>query len=284
MRREKAPKKRGGAWRGGGILSRQNPSTAPSCSGGGWRQPAAAAADDPSFFSSERQLFWLISDGPNADPAPEQPHAMMSMKLFAAVALISPYLAEGFNVVLAGGSGVIGKTLSSSLVKDGHDVTILCRNAFLAAAPARVTSEFGWVGRTFLEKHPGVKLRDWDGGDLLDIVGQDFLGWQEDTLSKADAVVNLVGGFTQQREMAAERIVRESLRVNPTALQITVGPRDDELQMVSPGAKTAKVARLKQCEDLVSVNCANFECLRIEANKVEQECERIKQVLYHRLQ
>ena len=195
----------------------------------------------------------------------------------------SYHVASAFNIVLAGGTGPIGQTLSSALANDGHSVSILCRNAFLAAAPARVTGEFGWLGEKFLAAHPGIKLRDWDGGDLLDIVGQDFLGWQEDTLTNADAVVNLVGGFTNQREMAAERIVRESLRVNPTALQITVSPLDNEVQMVSPGRKPTKVARLKQCEDLVSVNCANFECMRIEANRVEEECDRIKSVIYEKL-
>lgn len=147
-----------------------------------------------------------------------------------------------------------------------------------------MTEEFGWLGKSFLEKHPTIKLRDWDGGDLLDIVGQDFLGWQEDTLANADAVVNLVGGFTQQREMATERIIRESLRVNPSVLQITVGPKDDELQMFAPVvAKPLKVARLKQCEEMVKVNCANFECLRLEANRIEEGCDQIKQVIYSRL-
>ncbi len=65
-------------------------------------------------------------------------------------------------------------------------------------------------------------------GDLLDIVGQDWVGWQDDTLANANCVVNLCGGFTQQREMATERIVRELLRCNPTALQITVAPLDEE--------------------------------------------------------
>lgn len=205
--------------------------------------------------------------------------------LFTALILLSLHssIVNCFHIVLAGGTGKVGATLSSVLTNDGHDVTILCRNAFLAAAPIRVSGDFGWIGRGFLDKHPRVKLRDWDGGDLLDIVGQDFLGWQEDTLTKADAVVNLVGGFTQQREMASERIVRESLRLNPSVLQITVGPRDEELQRFSPGAYSTKVARLKQCEDLVSVNCANFECLRIEANRIDDACDVIKNAIYNRL-
>ncbi|KAL3826752.1 hypothetical protein ACHAXA_009361 [Cyclostephanos tholiformis] len=206
----------------------------------------------------------------------------MLRRLLTTVILHSSFT-HGFNIVLAGGTGKVGAALSSALANDGHDVTILCRNAFLAAAPNRVSGDFGWLGRVFLERHPGVKLRDWDGGDLLDIVGRDFLGWQEDALVGADAVVNLVGGFTRQREMAAERIVRESLRVNPTALQITVSPRDDELRMISPGGLSTKAARLKQCEDLVTVNCPNFECLRIEANRIDDACDRIKNVIYSRL-
>ena len=73
---------------------------------------------------------------------------------------------SGFNILLAGGTGPVGRELSSKLVQDGHDVTILCRNAFLAAAPSRVSSDFGWLGQSFLENNPGIKLRDWDGGKV----------------------------------------------------------------------------------------------------------------------
>ncbi|KAL7457763.1 hypothetical protein ACHAWC_009291 [Mediolabrus comicus] len=103
--------------------------------------------------------------------------------------------ANGFHIVLAGGTGQIGRELSSKLVSDGHEITILCRNAFLAAAPSRVSSDF------------------------------------------------------EQREMATERIVREALRVNPTALQITVAPLDEELKMFSNVAVGAKIMRLKLCEE-----------------------------------
>jgi len=212
------------------------------------------------------------------------PQKMVQMfrYLVAVAAAITPVV-RGFNIVIPGGTGSVGTTLASILSNDGNDVTILCRNAYLAGAPNRVSSDFGWVGSKFLEKHPGVRLRDWDGGDLLDIVGQDWVGWQDDALAKADAVVNLVGGYTQQREMAAERLVSESLRVNPTALQITIAPKDDELRLISPGLPTAKRERLARCEQLVRENCANFECLRLEANRVREECERIQHVLYDRL-
>lgn len=116
-------------------------------------------------------------------------------------------------------------------------------------------------------------------GDLLDIVGKDWVGWQDDTLSKADCVVNLVGGYTQQRVMATERIVRESLRVNPGALQVTVSPREEDLAMISPGAPTMKKNRLTQCENMVKENCANAVCLRLEANLFDQNCEEIRKVV-----
>jgi len=206
---------------------------------------------------------------------------ILFLQLIAVVICHSSFVVYGFNIVVAGGTGKVGQHLSSILANEGHDVTILCRNAFLAASPARASGDFGWLGKGFLEKHPRISLRDWDGGDLLDIVGQDFLGWQEDTLAKADAVVNLVGGYTNQREMAAERIVRESLRVNPTALQLTVSPKAEELKMIAPMTHAPTVLpRLEKCEDYVRLNCANFECMRLEANCIEKECDRIKNAIY----
>jgi len=113
-----------------------------------------------------------------------QVETQMMKLLHLLLSLTSAYRASAFKIVLAGGTGELGRALSSSLVHDGHDVTILCRNSFLAAAPSRVTSEFGWLGKSFLDKHPSIKLRDWDGGDLLDIVGQDWVGWQVSDLHR----------------------------------------------------------------------------------------------------
>ncbi len=90
---------------------------------------------------------------------------MNSLIHITALLLTSLNAANGFHIVLAGGTGKVGRELSSKLVEEGHDVTILCRNAFLAAAPSKVSSDFGWLGQSFLEKYPGIKLRDWDGGE-----------------------------------------------------------------------------------------------------------------------
>lgn len=196
-------------------------------------------------------------------------------------------LSSALNVVLVGGTGPLGQAVARSLttpspstaVAAHHDVTILTRNAFLAATPSRVSSDFGWVGKAFLKFHPDVRLRDWDGGDLLDIVGQDWVGWQEDALKGADVVVHLVGGFTQQRVMAAERIVRESLVQCPDALQITVGPLLRDLPGYSPGVTSLKESRLVECERLVQNNCRHSKCLRIEAFRLQQGCDEVVQAV-----
>ena len=104
--------------------------------------------------------------------------------------------------------------------------------------------------------------------DLLDIVGQDWMGWQDDALPHADALINLCGGFTEQRVLATERLVVESLRLNPTALQIAVSPKDDEMKIIAPLVyRPVAIPRLKQCEDLVSNNCPNFETMRLEVDR-----------------
>lgn len=184
---------------------------------------------------------------------------------------------HALNVVLAGGTGPVGQGVASRLAN--HDVTILTRNAFLAAAPSRVTEQFGWVGKGYLDRFRHVKLRDWDGGDLLDIVGQDWVGWQQDALQQADVVVHLVGGFTEQRTMACERLVRESLTFNPEALHVTVNPMDKDLATFSPGMPTLKKQRINTCENMVTTNCVNAKCLRIEAFRLEIACEEIASVV-----
>lgn len=192
--------------------------------------------------------------------------------LVAIVATLCPFV-NGLNVVIAGGTGRMGQLVASKL--SDHSVTILCRNSFLAKAPNRVSGDFGWVGAAFLRKHPHVSLRDYDGGDLLDIVGCDWIGWADDVLPKADVVVNVVGGYTQQRFMATERIVTESNQINRDILQITVSPREEDLRTLTPGATTIKTNRLNDCETFVENNCINFKCLRLEAFRWEENAQTI---------
>ena len=182
-------------------------------------------------------------------------------------------VAHALNIVIPGGTGTFGRALIPNLAD--HDVTVLSRNSFLASAPARVTEVFGYLGESFLRNHPYTSIRDWDGGDLLDIVGQDWVGWQEDTLQKADIVIHLVGGYTEQRTMATERIVRESLRVNPNALQIAVNPTEDDIPILTPGLPSLKKERIQKCEDMVKINCMNSACLRLEAYKMDESIEAI---------
>jgi len=177
------------------------------------------------------------------------------------------------HIVIAGGTGKVGNLLGSMLDEKNHKTSVLCRNAFLASAPARVSGDFGWLGEGYLRKHPSVQLRDWDGGDMLDIVGCDFLGWQDDTLKKADVVVNLVGGYTNQRTMACERIVRESLRVNPSAKHILLSLDDVDL------VTTLKKDRAKECEEMLTANCSDSICFRRESGDVKGACANIMKVI-----
>lgn len=194
------------------------------------------------------------------------------MRILLLLLLTGTASVNALNVLLPGGTGPVGTLLASQFLSN-HDVTILARNAFLAATPSRVTEDFGWVGASYMKKNRHVRLRDWDGGDLLDIVGQDWMGWQDDALEPADVVVHLTGGgFTEQRVMACERLVRESLGCNPSALHITVNPTDELLPFMSPGMPTTKRQRIERCEAMVRENCANHQCLRVDERKVEAVC------------
>lgn len=51
-----------------------------------------------------------------------------------------------------------------------------------------------------------------------------------------------VGGYTQQRTMAAERLVLESSRLKSEALHITVNPVEEDIPLLSPGMVTLKVS------------------------------------------
>ena len=112
-----------------------------------------------------------------------------------------------------------------------------------------------------------------------DIVGQDWVGWQDDTLAKADVVVHLCGGFTEQRVMACERLVRESLRVNDSAMHVTVNPLLEDIAKLSPGLVSLKNERLIKCEKMVKEYIANAACLRLEASRFEKACDEIQNAI-----
>jgi len=69
--------------------------------------------------------------------------------------------------------------------------------------------------------------------------------------------------------VACERIVRESLRVNPTAKQITLSPVDEDLSM------KLKRDRVALCEKMIKDNCAASSCLRVEENDIDGACKKI---------
>jgi hypothetical protein len=210
--------------------------------------------------------------------------------LLLSSSLVRP--AIGLNIVVAGGTGSLGRMLIPQLVDTAASlsaattpttVTILTRNSFLASTPTRVSEDYGHLGKAFVEKFQKKKnliLRDWDGGDLLDIVGRDWMGWQRDVLPKADVILHLTGGgFTEQRVMACERLVRESLKHNPRAHHITVNPSAELLAAMSPGLKSVKTGRIERCEAMVRENCRQYTCLRIGQRDLTVGCQTILDTL-----
>lgn len=99
------------------------------------------------------------------------------------------------RVVITGGTGLIGRALTRSLVRDGHEVVVLSRHS----APA---------GRL-----DGARLATWDGR-----TGQSFVG----QVDGADALVNLAGEniaagpWTPARRT---RILKSRLRAGQACLE-----------------------------------------------------------------
>jgi hypothetical protein len=189
---------------------------------------------------------------------------------------------EALSIVVAGGTGNVGKVLLPRL--NDHQVTVLTRNAFLAATPTRVSTQYGHLGQYFLQQNPHVQLRTYDAGDLLDIVGDDWVGWQNDVLPTADIILHLTGGWTPQREMACERLVRESSTFGKgrgsAVLHVTVNPTDQDLALVAPTVpRNIKAQRIATCETMVQSNTLYHECLRVEANRINAFCDAILSVV-----
>jgi hypothetical protein len=189
---------------------------------------------------------------------------MMTAGTFLWLLLTSLLLqpAIGLNIIVAGGTGRLGRILIPKLLLVEPSpsfttaVTVLTRNAFLASTPTRVSEDYGHLGKGFIEKYQKkLRLRDWDGGDLLDIVGQDWVGWQRDTLPKADVILHLTGGgYTEQRVMACERLVRESIKHKSLAHHITINPSVELLTAMSPGLKSVvSIGARPWCDRIVNI-------------------------------
>eukprot|EP00520_Triparma_pacifica_P011254 CAMPEP_0118657318 /NCGR_PEP_ID=MMETSP0785-20121206/13956_1 /TAXON_ID=91992 /ORGANISM="Bolidomonas pacifica, Strain CCMP 1866" /LENGTH=220 /DNA_ID=CAMNT_0006550231 /DNA_START=235 /DNA_END=894 /DNA_ORIENTATION=- len=179
------------------------------------------------------------------------------------------------HVVIAGGTGRVGKEIITTLLDpnrpSGNDfkITVLARNKFLASAPGRVSADFGWLGKGFISRYPSLSLRDYDGGDLLDIVGMDWMGWEE-VLSDCDLFVNAVGTLTEQRKKACMRfgdfIKREEEKLpgsgRKTIKQLHLSPTDDLLRKYNKVAVEAKISRVRDCKILLQSgsfgSCYNF--------------------------
>jgi len=94
------------------------------------------------------------------------------------------------KVILAGGSGFLGRALTSRLVADGHEVIVLARNDKTAVAS-------------------GARVLPWDADGSI-------AAWAYE-LDGADAVINLAGAGIGDRRWSAERKeVLRSSRINST--------------------------------------------------------------------
>lgn len=83
------------------------------------------------------------------------------------------------QILITGGTGLIGKPLCAALVADGHRVIVLTRN------PAKVNG-----------LPPTVQLERWDG--------QSSTGWGH-LMEETDAVINLAGEGIADQRWSAER-------------------------------------------------------------------------------
>ena len=159
----------------------------------------------------------------------------MHKPALAALALLATQRTTALKLVFAGGTGGLGSALAERCAKQGHSVTILCRNAYLAVSPSRVSEDFGWVGERRVQEWDAqgfgkkITFRDWTGGDELDSVSDRWVGW-EDSLKNVDAVVFTVGDLGKRGRTrpvdAIARAAREAGEAMPRRF-VHLAPVDD---------------------------------------------------------
>ncbi len=122
----------------------------------------------------------------------------------ATAALFRPQ-GGSMKVVIAGGSGWIGRDVSRALIRDGHRVVVLSRSG----APSRI---------------PGVETRGW--------LAPEASGW-ENELADADAVINLCGeGVADGPWTASRRRRLVDSRLDPTKLLVDALARAEKRRRV----------------------------------------------------
>jgi uncharacterized protein len=112
------------------------------------------------------------------------------------------------RIIITGGTGLIGRSLSQALVADGHDVTVLTRD------PTKVK-----------DVPAGVKLQQWDG--------QTAQGWGQ-LVDGAGAIINLAGAGIADGRWSASRkqMIRQSRQNAGKAVVAAVTAAADKPKVV----------------------------------------------------
>ena len=129
------------------------------------------------------------------------PHRLLVLLLL----LIPLSYVTSLSYVGVGATGAFGRKWIDS-VSGSDDMLVLARNGFLASAPSRVSHDYGYLGPKLMRKSK-CKVRDWDGGDMLDITGSTWVGWQGDVENfGCDVAVCMTGCLYEARIMAVDRM------------------------------------------------------------------------------
>jgi len=132
------------------------------------------------------------------------------------------------NVLITGGSGLIGSALTNSLLADGHRVWILSRSPAKVSLPAGAQA-VGWDGRT--TEGWSVLVEDMDA--IINLAGWSLANWPWTAKNKQ----RFLGSRTQPGLAVAEAI-RQASRRPKVLIQASAigyyGPREEIVDETSP--------------------------------------------------